>query len=895
MTLVPSGLATALQDRYRLDREIGAGGMATVYLAEDLKHHRQVAIKVLRPELAAVLGAERFVQEITTTAALQHPHILPLFDSGQTVSGAAGQGGSFLYYVMPYIEGETLRDKLSRETQLDVNEAVRITSEVADALDYAHRHGVIHRDIKPENILLHDGRPMVADFGIALAVSAAAGGRMTETGLSLGTPHYMSPEQATAEKEITARSDVYSLGSVLYEMLTGTPPHTGASAQQIIMKIVTEEAAPVTRLRKAVPPNVAAAVAKSIEKLPADRFASAAAFATALRDTAFRTAASASVTQQGTPRAAGRRATLVWAAAVAILAAWGAIGWMRGRPTESSSGAAMVVPLPRGVMLTGAPVLSPDGERIAFSADDSSGGGIYLWDRARFGIRRLPGTEGASTPTFSPDGASIAFVANRQLRRVAIRVGGTVVVAPLPEVPFGASWGTRDTLVAGTGGGLTLFPMNGGPPARLTIDSAYNGSFAGPQWVPGEAYILATFAGRGHNRAVLVSRTDGSVQVLEQLGEASQLHFVADGYLLYSQPTGMAVQGFDPKRRELMGSPVPLASETEYGIAEGGNAAADVTARALLVVHDRDGAAVAASELLQADQAGHGVVFASGDSIIPFPQTTVGFPRYGADGSRILIDRSDRGVAIVDLRRALTTELAPGVTPIWTRDGRQAIFAVPEGIARLPVDQGAPPTLVVRAEAALRNLSFPVSTSPGDTVLAFCQIRPGHGRDVMMVPLNGGAPSEFLATEANEINPEFSPDGRWIAYASDATGRYEVYVRPFPGPGVATQISIDGGSEPAWAPRGLRIYFRDARSMLAVDLDRTGGTLVPSRPRVLFADSFVRRQGATCRREYDVSPDGQRFLVVRKNEGEVELRVKYDWLTELRRAGSGGPRMVGDQ
>src|SRR3954453_20885581 len=264
------GLRTALTDRYRLERELGAGGMATVYLAHDLKHERKVAIKVLKPELAAVLGAGRFVVEIKTTASLQHPHILPLFDSG-TADGA-------LYYVMPYIEGETVRNKLNRETQFGVDEAIRIAREVADALDYAHRHGVIHRDIKPENILLHDGRAMVMDFGIALAVSAAAGGRMTETGLSLGTPHYMAPEQATAEKEITGRSDIYSLGCVLYEMLTGEPPHTGASAQQIIMKIIAEAVQPVTKLRKSVPPHVAAAVAKSLEKLPADRFETAKAF-----------------------------------------------------------------------------------------------------------------------------------------------------------------------------------------------------------------------------------------------------------------------------------------------------------------------------------------------------------------------------------------------------------------------------------------------------------------------------------------------------------------------------------------------------------------------------------------------------------------------------------------
>src|SRR5690348_1919501 len=237
-------LTAALSDRYRIERELGVGGMATVYLAEDLKHERRVALKVLKPELAAGRRAARSEAEIKTTASLQHPHILPLFDSG-TADG-------FLYYVMPYIEGETLRDKLNRETQLGIDEAVRIAKEVADALDYAHRHGVIHRDIKPENILLHDGRPVVADFGIALAVSAAAGGRMTETGLSLGTPHYMSPEQATADKDITGRSDIYSLASVLYEMLSGSPPHVGSSAQQIIMKIIANEAHPVNEVRKAV-------------------------------------------------------------------------------------------------------------------------------------------------------------------------------------------------------------------------------------------------------------------------------------------------------------------------------------------------------------------------------------------------------------------------------------------------------------------------------------------------------------------------------------------------------------------------------------------------------------------------------------------------------------------
>src|SRR6185369_13051703 len=249
--------------------------MATVYLAQDLKHDRRVAIKVLRPELAAVIGADRFLSEIKTTAALQHPHILPLHDSGEA--------GSFLFYVMPFIEGESLRDRLNREKQLPIGDALRIATEVASALDYAHRHNVIHRDIKPENVLLHDGRALVADFGIALAASKAGGSRMTETGMSLGTPTYMSPEQAMGEREITVRSDVYALGCVTYEMLIGDPPFTGSTAQAIVAKVMTEKPASLQRQRERVPDAVEDAVLTALEKLPADRFATAAEFAEALR------------------------------------------------------------------------------------------------------------------------------------------------------------------------------------------------------------------------------------------------------------------------------------------------------------------------------------------------------------------------------------------------------------------------------------------------------------------------------------------------------------------------------------------------------------------------------------------------------------------------------------
>ena len=259
-----SRLTESLADRYTLDREIGRGGMATVYLARDVKHQRQVAVKVLDPELGAVVGAERFLAEIKVTANLQHPNLLPLFDSGEA--------GGLLFYVMPFVDGESLRVRLDREKQLPVDEAVRIAVAVANALAYAHTQGVIHRDLKPENILIQAGQPVVADFGIALAVSKAGGQRVTQTGLSLGTPQYMSPEQATGDRTVDGRTDIYSLGAMTYEMLTGEPPHVGTTAQAIVAKLMTEEVRPLTVLRRNVPAHVDAAVRHALEKLPADRF-----------------------------------------------------------------------------------------------------------------------------------------------------------------------------------------------------------------------------------------------------------------------------------------------------------------------------------------------------------------------------------------------------------------------------------------------------------------------------------------------------------------------------------------------------------------------------------------------------------------------------------------------
>ncbi len=317
---VPDSLRDSLSDRYTVERELGRGGMATVYLAHDQKHDRKVALKVLRPELAAVVGAERFLAEIRVTANLQHPNLLPLFDSGEARPSGT-EGPSFLYYVMPYVEGETLRARLDRERQLPVDETVRLVTLLGNALAYAHARGVIHRDLKPENILLQSGQPVIADFGIALAVAQAGGPRVTETGLSLGTPHYMSPEQAAAEREIDARSDQYALAAVTYEMLSGEPPHTGPTAQAIIARLMTEPVRNLRATRPGVPVEVERAVTRALSKSPADRFASVGDFVAALTSPADKSA-----TSQARP---ARRWLLVPTAVLAIALAFFGVSRMR--------------------------------------------------------------------------------------------------------------------------------------------------------------------------------------------------------------------------------------------------------------------------------------------------------------------------------------------------------------------------------------------------------------------------------------------------------------------------------------------------------------------------------------------------------------------------------------
>jgi Tol biopolymer transport system component len=882
-------LNQALAGRYLVERTLGAGGMATVYLAQDLKHDRKVALKLLRPELAAVLGAERFVQEIKTTASLQHPHILPLFDSGVASTEAESPSrpaAEYLFYVMPYIQGETLREKLRRETQLGVDEAVRIAREVADALDYAHRHGVIHRDIKPENILLHDGRPMVADFGIALAVSVAADGRLTETGLSLGTPYYMSPEQATAAKEITARSDVYSLGSVLYEMLTGNPPHTGASAQQIIMKIVTEDAAPIAKLRKSVPPNVVAAVAKSLEKLPADRFDSAKAFADALADTSFTTARIAGRDAREMP---GRREVSPRLfAATAAVAAVALVGWawnalrptarsvQRARFTLAFGDSARLRTDQYGVSLA----LSPDGSQLAWIGGSSRG--IYLRGLNDLAPRALEGADNAMNPQFSPDGKWLAYVLDNRLKRLPLSGGPRVTIA---ENVANYSWGDGDVVVfagvlAGINAGLWRVSAAGGQPQRLTRPDSARREVAHywPQLLPGgKAVLFEIRYGTSETDSLAVLRlADGRVTALDIQG--SNPRFIPTGHLLFGRPDGsVTAVRFDPRSLRVTGPQVPVLENVPItpgaALGQGGGIAFALAGNGTLVYAQQG----AEAQLVLVDRQGRI------RSLRP-DRGAYSDPRFSPDGKRLALAIVGAGggpdIWIQDNAAGTLTRLTNdgrSDRPSWTPDGRRVAWRAKGDSSAFDI-KWAPSDGSGVTDTLFRD-GWSAAFAPSGKAVFTNTVRPVTASDIDVVSLDPTRHrSTLVNTTGSEVAQRVSPDGQWLAFASTQSGRYEVFVRAVDGPAGQHQISTNGGQEPVWSPHGRELFFRVGTKLIAATI-ATSPNFAVVRRDTLFDEVF--RMGGNSA-GYDVSPDGQTFVMVKAVGGEAPPVIVLGWLDELR-------------
>jgi Tol biopolymer transport system component len=864
-------LAAALSGRYRIERELGAGGMATVYLAHDEKHDRKVAIKVLKPELAAVLGAERFVVEIKTTASLQHPHILPLFDSG-TADG-------FLFYVMPYIQGETIREKLNRETQFGVDEAVRIAREVADALDYAHRNGVIHRDIKPENILLHDGRAMVMDFGIALAVSAAAGGRMTETGLSLGTPHYMSPEQATAEKELTPRSDVYSIASVLYEMLAGQPPHVGGPAQQVIMRIITEEARPVSDFRRNVPPNVVAALAKALEKLPADRFESAKAFGDALGNASFAT--------QGSRGGTSVR-TRSWYAsplpyALALTAALAVVAWQATRRAPDAALPVRFIVRPpsddRSADRINGVSISADGRRIAFISRVGNTRRIHVQDLGSLESQSVPGTEEAVFFALSPDGRELVFQLPADgVRRVAVD-GGAVTNVPLPDglgkiLPNGVTWSGQTIVVSLSGvSGVVLVPTAGGPARRVPVTR------------DGKPCRCVRRTALSHDGTHLLLAGPSAYAVpinggeIQDLGVAAETIIgIRDDLLLYVTVDGRLMAASIDLRTFKLGTPTAI----ETRLIPGSSAALSANGALVMIT----GASSTQLELV--DEHGNGTPIGA----LANTTARIGFPRFSPDGTRIALSSTDRAdaaaaISILDIASGTTTRLTTDGAfdrPEWSPDGKRVLFrrlfdeSAHEEIWWQPFDRSAAAEPLQRQTGKEERSEGLLS--PDGKWLMYRTLAPQTGRDIWYRAMSGDTTSKpFEVTPFDELMPRFSPDGRWVAYTSNETGAPEVFVRPFPGPGGRTQISTGGGTEPVWAPDGRHLFYIRGNDLMSATVSSGSAVTAASRERMFSANSLP----GSIHANYDVAKDGRHFLMVRSVGSQSDLTVVLHWLEDAKR------------
>ncbi|MCH9015998.1 MAG: serine/threonine-protein kinase [Gemmatimonadetes bacterium] len=895
-------LKSALAGHYEIEREIGKGGMSNVYLARDERHSREVALKVLRPELAAIIGAERFVKEIEVTANLQHPNILPLYDSGEA--------GGFLYYVMPYLEGESLRIKLNREKQLSVEDTIEITEAVAAALEFAHQHDVIHRDIKPENILLQAGQALVADFGIALAVSQAGGTRLTETGLSLGTPHYMSPEQATGDREIDGRSDVYSLGVVVYEMLTGDPPHTGNTMQAIVAKVLTETPIPISRTRDMIPSNVDDAVQRALAKSPADRFASAANFAAALTDPSFRItkadAKSAGKTRKlWNPLSVG---TTLVAVVLFIAVAFGMF-----RPSGDGQVMRFAIQLGDDAPLIYTGYFNPT--RLALLPNGS--GLVYVSGpppdySAKLLLRRfdslepqtVPGTANAQSPAVSPDSRMVAFLAvqggHRSLKVVSV-AGGSPISLVDSGTPGPPSWGSDGLIYFFHGDRRTLIRVSpdGDSPAEVVVrgpeghayhfpfiasdaSAALVTAFPSDEVTPSRASIRVLDFASGSTRTLV----SGVRAILSPTGH---LLYVTAGALEMGVFDGtlMAVP-FDPEALTLEGQPFAVFDGIEvrgtWGITDLTLSHSGLLAYATpgintpedVVWVTRDGRTEVVDPDWTRDVEFEGIALSPGGS-----QLAVEIVPPTADRVDIWIKQLDDG----PLSR-LTFDAVQNLNPEWSPDGAWIYYqSVRDGRPGLWRKRSNGTGQEERILLPDQDIVEARLSSNGDWMVIVVQNQSGDfdimgmraAADSVLVPL--------ISEEASEFEPALSPNDAWLAYVSNESGQDEVYIRPFPNVNDGKWIlSSGGGRDPLWSRDGRELFYRSngGQTINVVSMTRGPGAATSRVLVDLPASSNYELNPSN--RLFEVAADG-RFLMLRRAavpDVSGDLILVHNFFAELR-------------
>jgi len=840
MSLAPDRLTAALADRYRIERELGQGGMATVYLAQDVRHDRKVAVKVLHPDLAAALGAERFLAEIKTTANLQHPHILPLHDSG------AADG--FLFYVMPFVDGETLRDRLTHERQLSLDDTLLVAREVADALGYAHARGVIHRDIKPENILLQGGHALVADFGIALAVQTAGGQRMTQTGLSLGTPQYMSPEQAMGERAIDARTDIYALGVVTYEMLAGDPPFTGSSVQAIVAKVLTERPSPISTVRDTIPAGVEHAVLRALAKLPADRWATAADFATALRSDAPRETVgygTASV------RSARPRLTIALAAASVILLGVTAWALTRTPPPRSWMFDAA---LPDSAPMSSAPdagsagygtavqnlTVAANGEFVIYPV--RHGDSTLLWYRSLIDASAHPigGTAGGTTPRISPDGTQLAFVSANRVLVVPVSGGEPKRLWQGDAPPVTLEWVSSTRLLTIGFDGVTLRWLDAeggaGDQNGTTITLKTRCYFA--RWIASQDRLLCTQGEgifvdikTGKAQSLRARNPDGSPGSAVVTGQGFRM--VDDRYVVYVGVDGDIRAAPYDRKTDMIGRSVSLVSGIKTDAAGAGQM--DLTPDGML-------AFVAGAPTSEVQM----VELKPGQQPKPLGIERAHFQRFDVtrDGRRmaaVVITPEGHELRIYDLQSGrrqtwLKAEYIGG--PFWNSRGDRILVRAWNGrraaiLLGSPNAEIAPDTLF--AANALADVPEPTDYHDDASVLARSANASASATRIDLTT----HPLRFDSLLPGAVFMAISPDGKRLVWQSQSTGQLNLTAYP---PESRQQLVAAGGVEPLWLS-STELLYRTGVTWNLAQVNATTGELVGSQTRWGFDPRFLDTPG----------------------------------------------------
>ena len=886
---------------YEIIERIGAGGMGEVFLARDTRLGRHVAIKILPASFAhddELRG--RFEREARAISSLSHPHICALYDIGHQ------DGTNFL--VLEYVEGETLSSRLVKGA-LPIDRVLRYAIEIASALDHAHRRAIVHRDLKPGNIILTKGGAKLLDFGLAKFQPPAANAGVllssaptehapvTGRGTIVGTLQYMSPEQLEGKKA-DARTDIFAFGAVTYEMTTGRKAFEGHSQASLIAAILQVEPRSMSEVQPAISPALERVVKTCLAKDPDERWQTAHDLMLELKwiaDGASTSSQVASVINKGTRRERLFWVTVLFTTALIV----GIVAWLF-RPAP----APVVRPLSRFALELPAnlqlakderPViaLSPDGMSLVYVASNGANTQLYVRRLDQLEASPIPGTEGALGPFFSPDGQWVGFYANGKLKKVSLKGGTPTVICSVPPVMHGASWGTDDTIFFSPAHswGIYRVPASGGQSQVVTTPDGSKGERGHywPQVLPGGKAILFTIGTRDSfdDARIAVQWLDtGERKILIDGGTCGR--YLPTGHLVYARAGALLAVPFDLSRLEVKGAPVLVVEGVKTDARSGAANFSVSNAGSLLYVSGKSDANM--RELLWVDRHGQAQ---------PLTDTKNEFhtPSLSPDGQRLAvsIEGVTQNIWVYDLARGTLTKLSfeEDWGPAWTPDGNRIAYtsgrvASPPAIAWRFVDRSSEDELLVASETPI----FTGSWSPDGKVLAYTDgfaeevlPRRSTGYDIWLIrPDSERKPEPFLRTKFDESGPEFSPDGRWLAYVSNESGRNEVHVVTFPGPGARRQISTAGGTSPRWARNGKELFYRNGNKMMAVAI-----SLQPefraSTPQVLFEGAYEEAGRPDEPHNYDVTRDGQRFVMLKpyhEPSAPSQLIVALEWFDYLR-------------